>query len=137
LLIEVWIVAVRVVDWPAICLRIESYWLLVFRNALFASKQPDQIQTNFLAAAPVAVGFVVHVYLSVPTLVVAFFFAHATPFEILVAECAAGAITAVEATSSAASATEVLRNILSSNNEFSENLNFQWSNLIGEKVNSR
>ena len=69
---------------------------------------------------------------SVPTLVVAFAFVHVTPFEILVAECAAGAITVVEATSSAASATEVLRNILSSNNEFSENLNFQWSNLIGE-----
>ena len=68
-----------------------------------------------MAAAPVAVGLVVQVYRSVPTLVIAPFLVQETPFEILVAACAAGAITAVEATSSAASATEVLRNILSSN----------------------
>ncbi|MFM8447642.1 MAG: hypothetical protein ACKN92_05690, partial [Candidatus Nanopelagicaceae bacterium] len=48
--------------------------------------------------------------------------AQVTPFEILVAPCAAGAITAVEATSSAASATEVLRNILSSK------FGFQYAN---------
>jgi hypothetical protein len=43
---------------------------------------------------------------------------HATPLEILVAACAAGEIAAVVATSRAASATEVLRNILSSMFEF-------------------
>jgi hypothetical protein len=51
-------------------------------------------------------------------LVVAFFLVQATPLEILVAACAAGEIAAVVATSSAASATEVLRNILSSIFEF-------------------
>jgi hypothetical protein len=71
--------------------------------------------------------------LSVPTFVVAFFLVHATPFEILVAECAAGAMTAVEATSSAASATEVLRNIFPPITSSAKTRTFNAQILLGSK----
>jgi hypothetical protein len=59
-----------------------------------------------------------------------------TPLEILVAAVAAGEIAAVVATSSAASATEVLRNIFSSVLISDFLLIRQWGNLIGRLLNS-
>jgi len=106
-----------------------SYCFLVERYELFDSRQPFQTQTNFL---DVEIGFVVQVYLSVPTLVTAPFLEHETPFEILVAACT-GAMAAVEVISSAASATEVFLNICPPLSGSPEITSISWRESISRR----